>query len=679
MRYSDRHLYKNAYYREQNPATASIKQISTDDPDIQAFLKFMARSKDGSQTGVSARASRTASDEEGEPVRRAPEQKVATGGLSVEALRNALGRLLQDEGLPLPSFRDDGDRWDVFRMTYRNLSEGAEATILLVDEKLRTLSRPSARQLYEALSQERSALDVAVSAVESRILSEVQSAPNQTMTWPELQKWAAAQRPQVATTTLMHFLTKLMRGEIPSWRGNISPPDLSQQKYAVNIPKGNHETHRLFSFTAKQVAPAPASQETDDTFAHLGASLPAALKSAGLELDPSSRMPTLTLKKGFIKLEIDNKNREVTISVRHGRSFKVAADTEIIVDAVLAEIARCFPKKIDLPAFVNRLKAAYSALLGSNKIAALPLDKVRRELRNPALPGDAFAAALAAVVREQPPEAEGMKLDHTRDIETGFLLPGLEDRGYFGGITFESARQAAPAPAAKEKTPAPASQEANYSSLMGELERQTYQDGVSIATAYLRGINAYTMLDDPEQSRANRAELAHLARSVDTQIVRGGVSGRKLIDKISILLDNMLEEIVDSNVNPFSARDGGLAMRKHVAQGVKAALGPGSKQTPPFDLANIISEIPVEGDTYLDRARLAAKSLATLLEGRGKTYAGRRLATLDLGNSDLTGLPAVLAEIAYNLGFASIYLFGQGRNEGEIYVERVSKVLNSLE
>jgi len=168
-------------------------------------------------------------------------------------------------------------------------------------------------------------------------------------------------------------------------------------------------------------------------------------------------MPTLTLKKGFIKLEIDNKNREVTISVRHGRSFKVAADTALIVDAVLAEIARCFPKKIDLPAFVNRLKAAYSALLGSNKIAALPLDKVRRELRNPALPGDEFAAALAAVVREQPPEAEGMKLDHTRDIETGFLLPGFEDRGYFGGITFESARQVAPAPVEKVE-PAPVEQ-----------------------------------------------------------------------------------------------------------------------------------------------------------------------------------------------------------------------------
>ena len=350
---------------------------------------------------------------------------------------------------------------------------------------------------------------------------------------------------------------------------------------------------------------------------------------------------------------------------------------------------------------MNRLKAAYSALPGSER-GSLSLDEVRRKLRNPAMPGDEFAAALAAVIDERPPEAAGMKLDHTRDIETGFLLPGFEDRGYFGGIIFESASQVAPVPVekivsdavaraasaggSKEKTPAPASntREADYSSLMKELEKQTYQDGVSIAAAYLRGINAYTMLEDPEQSRTNRAELASLARSVDAQILRdaqilsGGVSGGKLLDKISILLENMLAELLDSNVNPFSARDGGQAMKKQIAQGVKAALGSGAKQAPLFDLANIFFEIPVEGDTYLDRARLAAKDLNTLLEGQGKTYAGIKLANLDLGDGDLTGLPAVLADVAYKLGFASINLFGQYRDEGEPYVERVSKVLNAL-
>ena len=216
---------------------------------------------------------------------------------------------------------------------------------------------------------------------------------------------------------------------------------------------------------------------------------------------------------------------------------------------------------------------------------------------------------------------------------------------------------------------------------MGELEKQTYQDGVSIAAAYLRGMNRSPLPQDPEDLEpilANRAELESLARSVDVQILSGGVSGRKLLDKISILLDEMLEEILISNVNPFDARDGGLAMRKQVAQGVKAALGPGSTHTPPFDLANIFFEIPVEGDTYLDLARLAAKDLNTLLEGQGKTYAGRKLANLDLGTSDLRGLPAVLTDVAYNLGFASIKLFGEQRDDGAHHVERVSKVLNAL-
>ena len=180
-----------------------------------------------------------------------------------------------------------------------------------------------------------------------------------------------------------------------------------------------------------------AAERADDALAGLGTALPSALTSVGLELDASSRIPTFTLSKGFFKLEINKKSRVATISVRHGHSFTVAADVELIVPAILAENARCFPNQFDLPAFVSRLQASYSTLLNSDKCGAMPLDKVRREFRNPEMKGDEFAAALAAVIREHPPEAAGMKLDHTKSIETGFLLPGFEDRGYFGQITFE--------------------------------------------------------------------------------------------------------------------------------------------------------------------------------------------------------------------------------------------------
>ena len=509
MRYSDRHLYKNAYYREQNPATANIKQISTDDPDIQAFLKCLARTKAGSQTGISARASRTASEEEGEPVRAAAPASApaaaASAPYNIDTLRNGLARLLVGQDWSV-THSDAGDLFGPLKITYvkygpnyQGNTGGATitigATIAVGDENLQTLSDPSALELYDALMQQRTALEAAIKADGPRILNwgKRDNRPNiydkTVPRWPDIKDWAGKQKPRVAISTILYLFYKLKKGEIPSWRLAITPPDLSEQKDSVFVPGINLKIHRLVFM--QEAEPAP--------------------------------------------------------------------------------------------------KAA----------------------------------------------------------------------------------------------PASNTREADYSSLMKELEKQTYQDGVSIAAAYLRGMNTYPMPEDPEdedlqQSRANRAELASLARSVDAQILSGGVSGGKLLDKISSLLENMLAELLDSNVNPFSARDGGLAMRKQVVQGTKAALGSGAKQAPLFDLANIFFEIPVEGDTYLDRARLAAKDLNTLLEGRGKTYAGQKLANLDLGNSDLTGLPAVLADVAYKLGFASINLFGQGREEGEPYVERVSKVLNAL-
>ena len=179
-----------------------------------------------------------------------------------------------------------------------------------------------------------------------------------------------------------------------------------------------------------------AAKRSDDTLSELSSSLPAALESAGLALDSSSRFPVFKLRSGFFEVRINSPKREAQIIVRHGPTLKIAADLDLIVKAVLYEEARCFGSPVELPVFLARLRAAYATVLGAEKPRPLLLDDVRRAIKNPEMPRNEFAVGLAAVLGEQPPEAAGMNLDHTKVIETGFLLPGFEDRGYFGHVSF---------------------------------------------------------------------------------------------------------------------------------------------------------------------------------------------------------------------------------------------------
>lgn len=179
-----------------------------------------------------------------------------------------------------------------------------------------------------------------------------------------------------------------------------------------------------------------AAERADDALSELSSSLPAALESAGLVLDPLSRFPSFKLRRGFFEIKINKPKLEAQVVVRHGPTMKIAADLELVITAVLSEEARCFGSPVELPAFLSRLRAAYSSALGSEKPRPLSLDDIRQALKDPEMPRDEFAVALAAVLAEQPTEADGMNLDHTKAIETGFLLPGFEDRGYFGHISF---------------------------------------------------------------------------------------------------------------------------------------------------------------------------------------------------------------------------------------------------
>lgn len=183
---------------------------------------------------------------------------------------------------------------------------------------------------------------------------------------------------------------------------------------------------------------AGAASHADESLGELSSTLPAALDSAGLKPDPSSRFPVFKLRNGFFEVKINRSKYEAQISVRHGNTLKVAADLNIIADAVARENARCFGSPPTPAEFAARLRGAYALALGADKPRPLPLEEVRRAIAEPLPPRDEFAVALAGLLRDQPIEANGMNLDHTKSIDTGFLLPGFEDRGYFGQISFTS-------------------------------------------------------------------------------------------------------------------------------------------------------------------------------------------------------------------------------------------------
>lgn len=167
----------------------------------------------------------------------------------------------------------------------------------------------------------------------------------------------------------------------------------------------------------------------------LSSSLPKELEELGHQVDDSSRFPKFTLHSGFFEIKVDRAKFEARIAVRHGPTRRVPADLVHIVASVTDEIRRCFGNPVDLETFVARLRSAYSALDEPGMAESRSLENVRSAFDDPVPPRDEFAVAMSVLLREGPGVASGISLDHTKDTTTGFLLPGYEDRGYFGSIT----------------------------------------------------------------------------------------------------------------------------------------------------------------------------------------------------------------------------------------------------
>jgi hypothetical protein len=190
---------------------------------------------------------------------------------------------------------------------------------------------------------------------------------------------------------------------------------------------------------AVQRGAAEIREQARDAVRALAESIPSLL-TAELAPDAGSRFPRFSFRDGFLTIDINAKRLEAVAQTRGCKQVRIDADAAVIVEYVAQEINRCFHRSVDLQAFGRQLRAAFEHVRAATGQEAVSLQSVLEAFAETPPPRDEFAVDLAALIRlpvgSEPPEIRGMKLDHTRDTDTGFLLPGHETTGYIGSISF---------------------------------------------------------------------------------------------------------------------------------------------------------------------------------------------------------------------------------------------------
>jgi len=185
--------------------------------------------------------------------------------------------------------------------------------------------------------------------------------------------------------------------------------------------------------------------EAEQAVNGLTRTLPAAL---GDETpDPESRFPKFTFRQSFITVEVKKSKFEATVQTRTGKKHQIAADAAEIAEAVHDEIKRCFGRSVDLDDFARRLRSAHSEVVKGGPDTPAPIREVALAV-SVETQLDEFSVDLARLVSVEPGtigSISGMRLNHTKDVDRGLQLPGLEQNGYYGTIQFD-------APHAQEET-----------------------------------------------------------------------------------------------------------------------------------------------------------------------------------------------------------------------------------
>lgn len=178
----------------------------------------------------------------------------------------------------------------------------------------------------------------------------------------------------------------------------------------------------------------------DEIIGELPRSLPAALEARGITLDASSRSPKFTVERSFVVATIDRKGRQAIVQTRGGKKERVAVDADVLADHIAASWQRCFERTTDLAAVARRVRDAWTTLAKPGKPrVSVPALLAELGAHDKQFALDEFAVDLSRLVSSGPgsvPEAASLRLDHTKNDAEGLLLPGLEQRGYFGYVSF---------------------------------------------------------------------------------------------------------------------------------------------------------------------------------------------------------------------------------------------------
>lgn len=174
-----------------------------------------------------------------------------------------------------------------------------------------------------------------------------------------------------------------------------------------------------------------------------GREFPDQVRKAGLEIDSTSRHPRYTLRQGFLRVEIDDRDYTARIIPRDGEETVMGMDVVPLVQKIKAEITRIFDRPFQPDALLKSIYTAYVAALraeGRQEGEEVPLRRVTNRLAKNLnrFAGDEFNVDLARLIKSGHLTINNMRmhLNHTRNQKQGMLLHGLEEGGYVGFVSF---------------------------------------------------------------------------------------------------------------------------------------------------------------------------------------------------------------------------------------------------
>jgi len=143
---------------------------------------------------------------------------------------------------------------------------------------------------------------------------------------------------------------------------------------------------------------------------------------------------------GLIEVKFNKPRLEAHVLPRDGRRATLGIDAQPLVTYLVAEVERLTGRSFDPRAFLQRLTAAYRAVLASSTKAdgtSVPLKEVVAELaKAKGFKADEFNVDLSRLVRDEA-SAGRIRLENARDPKNGLLLWQLDQRGYYGYIRME--------------------------------------------------------------------------------------------------------------------------------------------------------------------------------------------------------------------------------------------------